>query len=190
MTERNIPREKKEFEQILVDLRRVARMVGGGRRFRFRATVVIGDRKGRVGEGIARGADVALAIEKAVDQAKKHLIKVPLYKGTIPHEVRTKYGAAKVILKPASPGTGLIAGGSVRAVLELAGLRNVLAKMVGNTNKTNNIRATLNALKRFEITQKIFSYRSKDMWGGKKKSIKTRPKKEQEPKNSNIKSRP
>lgn len=160
MTYREAPfKEKRDFDQIMVDLRRVARMVGGGRRFRFRATIVIGDRKGQVGEGTAKGIDVAAAIEKAVNQAKKHLIKIKIEKGTIPHEIRMKHGAAKILLKPASPGTGLIAGGPVRAVLELAGFRNILSKILGSKNKINNIRATLKALKRFEITEKSRSIR-------------------------------
>ncbi len=171
--QQNIPKEKKEFDQILVDLRRVARMVGGGRRFRFRATVVIGDKKGKVGEGTAKGADVSLAIEKAVNQAKKHLIKVPIQKGTIPHEVIADYGAAKVLLKPASPGTGLIAGGAVRAVLELAGVRNVLSKILGSKNKVNNIRATLKALRQFEVTEKLGRFKKVASKGKiKKKGIK------------------
>lgn len=154
--QRNIPIQKdREFEHTLVDLRRVARMVGGGRRFRFRATVVIGDKKGRVGEATAKGVDVSAAVEKAINKAKKHLIKVTLVNGTIPHDIKVKFGAAKVLLKSASVGTGLIAGGSVRIVLELAGVRNILSKMLGSHNKINNIRATLKALKSFEITTKL-----------------------------------
>ncbi len=141
--------EESEPEQRLVDLARVTRVVAGGKRLRFRACVVVGDRQGRVGEGTKKGADVAGAIEKAVRIAKKNMITVPIVNNTIPHEIREKYGAALVLLKPARQGRGIIAGGPVRIVLELAGIPNVTAKMLGTKNKINNVRATINALKKF-----------------------------------------
>lgn len=141
--------EESEPEQRLVDLARVTRVVAGGKRLRFRACVVVGDRQGRVGEGTKKGADVAGAIEKAARIAKKNMITVPIVNNTIPHEVREKYGAALVLLKPARQGRGIIAGGPIRVVLELAGIPNVTAKMLGTKNKINNVRATINALKKF-----------------------------------------
>jgi small subunit ribosomal protein S5 len=125
---------------------RVARVVKGGRRFRFRALVVVGDRKNRVGVGIAKGADVTAAVAKATDVAKKSMIDVKLYKGTVPHEVQAKVGGANILVKPASAGTGLIAGGVVRTILEVAGVSNVLSKSLGSTNKANTAYATIAAL--------------------------------------------
>jgi small subunit ribosomal protein S5 len=142
--------EETEFEQQLVDLARVTRVVAGGKRLRFRACMVVGNRKGKVGEGVAKGLDVAAAIEKAVKKAKKNLITVPIINETIPHEVLEKYGAALVLLKPARPGRGIIAGGPVRVVLELAGIPNVTSKILGSKNKINNVRATINALRKLK----------------------------------------
>lgn len=139
-------REKPEFEQKLLDLARVTRVVKGGRRFRFRATVVIGDRKGRVGVGIAKGTDVSDSINKAVFDAKKSMVTVPFSGHTIAHDVEYKLGSAKVLLKPAIEGRGLIAGGSVRAVIELAGIRDIVSKSLGTSNKVNVARATVQAL--------------------------------------------
>jgi small subunit ribosomal protein S5 len=138
--------EEKQFDEQVVHVDRVARVVKGGRRFRFRALVVVGDRKGRVGIGSAKGADVTAAVTKAVEVAKKHFITVTLYKGTLPHEQEAKVGGAHILLKPASPGTGLIAGGVVRTVLEAAGVSNALSKSLGSTNKTNTAYATIAAL--------------------------------------------
>lgn len=130
-------------------MRRVARVVAGGRRFSFRATVVLGNRKGRVGIGVAKGADVKRAVEKASHRGKKSLVEVRMTKnGTIPYAVIAKYASAKVLLKPAPPGTGIIAGGPIRAVCSLAGIENISAKILGRTvNKLNNARATIEALK-------------------------------------------
>lgn len=139
--------EEKQFEERVVSIDRVARVVKGGRRFRFRALVVIGDKKGRVAIGIAKGADVQAAVSKAVDMAKKRLVSVPIYNGTLPHEAQAKVAGANIFIKPASPGTGLIAGGVVRTVLELAGYSNVLSKSLGSSNKINSAYATLDALK-------------------------------------------
>jgi len=138
--------EKKEFDERIVHIDRVARVVKGGRRFRFRALVVVGDRKGKVGIGIAKGADVTAAVTKATEVAKKHLEKVNLYKGTLPHEAEGKVSGAHILIKPASPGTGLIAGGVVRTILEVAGVSNVLSKSLGSTNKANTAYATIAAL--------------------------------------------
>lgn len=138
--------EEKQFDERTLHIDRVARVVKGGRRFRFRALVVVGDKKGKVGIGIAKGADVTAAITKATDVAKKHMIAVPLYKGTLPHEVEAKIGGAKILLKPASQGTGLIAGGVVRTILEVAGVSNALSKSLGSTNKANTSYATIAAL--------------------------------------------
>jgi small subunit ribosomal protein S5 len=141
-------RERPEFEQKMIDLRRVARVVSGGRRFAFRATLVIGDRNGRVGLGLGKAADTTAAIEKAYSQAKKQLIRVPLTKtGSIPHESLGKYGSGLVLIRPAALGRGLVAGTSARVVLDLAGVKNATSKVLSRTkNKLNNARATLAAL--------------------------------------------
>lgn len=138
--------EEKQFDERTVQVDRVARVVKGGRRFRFRALVVVGDRKNRVGVGSAKGADVTAAVTKATDVAKKHFITVNLYKGTLPHETEAKVSGAKILLKPASAGTGIIAGGVVRTVLEVAGVSNALSKSLGSSNKTNLAYATIEAL--------------------------------------------
>src|SRR6185312_639171 len=129
--------EEKQFDERTLHIDRVARVVKGGRRFRFRALVVVGDKKHKVGIGIAKGADVTAAVAKATEVAKKHFITVPLYKGTLPHEVESKVSGARILLKPASAGTGLIAGGVVRTILEVAGVSNALSKSLGSTNKAN-----------------------------------------------------
>lgn len=139
-------REEREFDQEIIDISRVTRVVAGGKRMRFRACVVIGDRKGRVGYAVAKGADVSLAVNKAVTAAKKRLTMIPKYNDTIPHETTQKYGAAQVFLKPAPAGTGVIAGGPVRAVIGLAGIKNIVTKMQGSRNKINNVKATFFAL--------------------------------------------
>jgi small subunit ribosomal protein S5 len=142
----DIAPEEKQFDERVVHIDRVARVVKGGRRFRFRALVVVGDRKNRVGIGTAKGADVTAAVTKATEIAKKHFISVPHYNGTIPHEVTAKVGGSNILIKPASPGTGLIAGGTVRVVLEVAGIKNALSKSLGSNNKTNAAYATIEAL--------------------------------------------
>jgi len=142
--------EKKEFDERIVHIDRVARVVKGGRRFRFRALVVVGDHKGKVGIGIAKGADVTAAVTKATEVAKKHTNKINLYKGTLPHEAEGKVSGARILIKPASAGTGLIAGGVVRTILEVAGVSNVLSKSLGSTNKANTAYATIAALQSLE----------------------------------------
>jgi small subunit ribosomal protein S5 len=141
-----VEQEEKRFDERVVHIDRVARVVKGGRRFRFRALVVVGDRGNQVGIGIAKGADVSAAVAKATEVAKKHFITVNKYNGTIPHEAEAKVGGAHILLKPASPGTGLIAGGVVRTVLEVAGIKNCLSKSLGSTNKANTAYATITAL--------------------------------------------
>ncbi|MBN2197823.1 30S ribosomal protein S5 [Candidatus Wolfebacteria bacterium] len=143
---------KSEYKDKVIDLRRVTRVMAGGKRFRFRATVIIGDEKGRVGVGIAKGLDVAQAVEKAKSIAKKSVITVPLVERTILHEVEAKFSAADIIIKPAKKGHGLKAGGAVRQVLLLVGVRDATAKCLGRTkNKLTNAMATLEALKKFKI---------------------------------------
>lgn len=138
--------EEKQYDERTLHVDRVARVVKGGRRFRFRALVVVGDRKHKVGIGSAKGADVTAAVTKATEVAKKHFIDVSLYKGTLPHEAEAKVSGAHILIKPASPGTGLIAGGVVRSVLEVAGVKNALSKSLGSSNKTNTAYATIAAL--------------------------------------------
>lgn len=135
-----------EMKEKLVALNRVAKVTKGGRTFSFAAIVVVGDGKGTVGHGLGKAREVASAITKAADDAKKSLIRVPVYKGTIPHIQHGKYGAGKVLIKPAADGTGVIAGGAMRAVLEMAGVQNVLAKSLGSSNPHNVIKATIDAL--------------------------------------------
>ena len=146
------PREKKEFDSKLLDLARVVRMTAGGRRFRFRAVMVVGNGKGKVGVGVSKGADVAQAVEKATRKAKKNLLAVPLAEGgTIPHETEAKFGAAKVLLKPQTGGRGVIAGGTVRVICNLAGIKNISSKILGRTNnKLNNARAVMLSLSRLK----------------------------------------
>lgn len=145
------PAKKEEFKEKVLDMRRVTRVTAGGKRFRFRATVIIGDEKGRVGVGIAKGLDFQQSVQKAKSQAKKNIIKVTLKDRTILHEVEAKFSAACVRLKPARPGHGLIAGGAVRVVLALAGIRDITAKCLGRTpNKLTNALATIEALKKLK----------------------------------------
>ena len=143
---RQMTEEEKQFDERVVYVNRVARVVKGGRRFRFQALVVIGDHKGKVGIGVSKGADVSAAVNKSSDVAKKNMVKIALYKGTLTHEVEAKVGGAKILIMPAAPGTGLIAGGVVRIVLEVAGIENALSKSLGSSNRINTAYATLSAL--------------------------------------------
>jgi len=144
-------RPKDEFESKLLDLARISHTRAGGRKMRFRAVIVTGDKKGKVGLGIAKGSDVRLAIEKATRLSKKHLIEVPIVKDSIPHEVEAKVGAARVLLRPQRKGRGLVAGGTVRVVCNLAGIKNISSKVLGRTrNKINNARATIEAFKKIK----------------------------------------
>jgi small subunit ribosomal protein S5 len=141
------PREEKIFEEYVINIDRVARVVKGGRRFRFKALVAVGDRKTRVGIGVSKGADVQSAVAKATEVAKKNLVNIPVTRETIPHDVEVKVSGARVMLKPAAPGTGVIAGGVVRSIIGLTGIHNLLSKSLGSTNKVNNAYATIEALK-------------------------------------------
>jgi small subunit ribosomal protein S5 len=152
---------KLTLEERVVQINRVAKVVKGGRRFSFSAVVVVGDGNGHVGAGLGKAGEVPEAIRKGVEDAKKHLIRVPLVGTTIPHEVRQQYGASTVMLKPASQGTGVIAGGSVRAVVEAAGVRDILSKSLGSTNPVNVVRATLEGLRAMNSAEEISARRGK-----------------------------
>lgn len=145
-------REPKEFDETVIQIDRVTKVVKGGRRLRFRATVVIGNRKGKVGIGIGKSHEVTGAIQKAIAKAKKNLATIVLDDSTIPHDIKIKFKAAKILLLPASKGTGIIAGGTIRKVLELAGIKDILSKSFGTTNKVNCTKATFEALKRLKVT--------------------------------------
>lgn len=141
------PQEPKQFEELVINIDRVSRVVKGGRRFRFKALVVVGDRKARVGVGVAKGTDVQMAVQKATDIAKKNLITIPIVNDTLPHENEVKFSGARVLLKPAAPGTGIIAGGVVRSIIGVTGIRNMLSKSLNSTNKVNIAYATIEALR-------------------------------------------
>lgn len=144
--------EKSEYEEEVLQIDRVTRVVKGGRRLRFRATVIIGNRNGKVGLGIGKSNEVVGAIKKAIHQAKKNTLIVPIKNGTIPHEVSIKYKSAKLMMMPASPGTGIKAGGAIRKIVELAGVKNMLSKMFGNNNRITNAKATMLALATLKTT--------------------------------------
>lgn len=144
-------REPKEFEQKILELARVTRVTKGGKRMRFRACLIIGDRKGRVGMGVAKGADVAMSVEKAFRKAKKNMVTIPLVRETIPHAIDRKFAAARVLLKPAPEGTGLKCGGPVRVILELGGVPNAVSKVMGSKNKINNAKAVIDALRALKM---------------------------------------
>ncbi|MBK8055460.1 MAG: 30S ribosomal protein S5 [Saprospiraceae bacterium] len=152
-----------ELKEKLVNLSRVAKVTKGGRTFSFSALVVVGDRNGSVGHGLGKALDVSESIQKAVQDAKKNMVKVALNKGTIPHEQKGKYGAGKVLIKPAADGTGVIAGGAMRAVLEMAGIHNVLAKSQGSSNPHNVVKATIDALTKIRDSKEIARNRGIDL---------------------------
>jgi small subunit ribosomal protein S5 len=157
------PAEPKQFEELVINIDRVSRVVKGGRRFRFKALVVVGDRKAKVGVGVAKGGDVQAAIAKATDVAKKSMITIAVRGDSIPHDAEVKYSGARVMLKPAAPGTGIIAGGVVRSIIGVTGIHNLLSKSLGSTNKVNIAYATIEALK---------SLVAEDQWLNTKKAAK------------------
>lgn len=165
MRPKRIPfkREEKEFDERVLEVSRVSRVVKGGRRIRFRALVAVGDKKGRVGVGIGKANEVSIAVQKATTRAKKNLIRVPIIDGTIPHEILATYGAAKVLLRPATPGSSIVAGGAVRNIVELAGITDILGKILGSNSLINNALAVISGLSQFNprIVSRVQSHADK-----------------------------
>ncbi len=153
-------KEPKEFDEQVIQISRVTKVVKGGRRLRFRATVAIGNRKGKVGIGLGKSNEVTGAIQKAIAKAKKHMITVPLDGSTIPHDIKIKHKSSLILLLPAAPGTGIIAGGTIRKVLELTGVKDILSKSYGTTNKVNNTKGIFEALKRLKETPFMIARRA------------------------------
>jgi small subunit ribosomal protein S5 len=154
---------KLTLEERVVQINRVAKVVKGGRRFSFSAIVVVGDGQGHVGAGLGKAGEVPEAIRKGVEDAKKHVIRIPMVGTTIPHEVHLKWGSARIMLKPAAPGTGVISGGAMRAVIETAGIKDILTKSHGTNNPINTVRATLAALQQLKTAQQVAELRGKEV---------------------------
>jgi small subunit ribosomal protein S5 len=169
-------KEVKEFDETVIQIDRVTRVVKGGRRLRFRATVCIGNRNGKVGIGLGKSNEVKEAIQKGIAKAKKNMVNIPLDNGTVPHDVKVKFKSSKILLMPAAEGTGVIAGGAVRKVLELAGVKNILSKSIGSDNRVNNAKATVEGLRLMRVTPKM------EMADRKNKTVVTEDKKEAKPK--------
>ena len=155
--------ERDEFDKKLLEVRRVTKVVKGGRTMRFAALVVVGDKKGHVGMGTAKASEVPMAVEKATKAAKKNLITVPVVNGTVPYETIGKFSTTRIIILPSKAGTGVIAGGAARSVFELAGYTDITSKIHGSTNKINTVRATLNALKNMRTAEQIAMLRGKSV---------------------------
>jgi len=163
MARRNFEEETKEFEERVVAINRVTKVVKGGRRFRFSALVVVGNKKGVIGFGTGKAAEVPDAIKKAIEHAKSNLITVPIVGTTIPHTITGVFGAGKVFLKPASEGTGVIAGGAVRSIFELAGVNDILSKSLGSSTPINMVRATFEGLKQLRTAEQVAALRGIDV---------------------------
>lgn len=163
MARRNFEEETKEFEERVVAINRVTKVVKGGRRFRFSALVVVGNKKGVIGFGTGKAAEVPDAIKKAIEHAKSNLITVPIVGTTIPHTITGEFGAGKVFLKPASEGTGVIAGGAVRSIFELAGVNDILSKSLGSSTPINMVRATFEGLKQLRTAEQVAALRGIDV---------------------------
>ena len=159
----NKQKVESDLKEKMVSLNRVAKVTKGGRTFSFAAIVVVGDGKGKVGHGLGKARDVSEAIQKGIDDAKKNMINIPIHNGTIPHEQKGRYGAGKVLIKPAADGTGVIAGSAMRAVFDLAGVHNVLAKSQGSSNKHNMVKATMDALSKLRSPMVVAKQRGISM---------------------------